>query len=383
MGNRSELLEIADDPENGVRITRGVDPSEKERNRFKERFPEAEVYSRYQELLSRNDLDGVFILSPDYLHKEHACAFLKKGIPVFLEKPIAITIEDADTILTTARETGTKLFIGHNMRFFPCIQKMKEIIQSGAIGRIEAIWCRHFIAYGGDAYFRDWHSERKFSTGLLLQKAAHDIDVIHWLAEACSKRVVGMGKLSVYDKLPRRSPESPGDAQFKEEHWPPEEQSGFSPHIDVEDHSMMLMELENGVQASYMQCHYTPDTYRNYTVIGTKGRIENIGDHGECTIHLYNQRCNSHTTASQSFHLHTGEDDHGGADPSMITDFIEYLRSDHSPRTSPLAGREAVAAGFMATESLRNGNIPCQIPPVSPENRKYFSVDRSGESTIK
>ncbi|MCK5155952.1 MAG: hypothetical protein KAQ69_05925 [Spirochaetales bacterium] len=48
------------------------------------------------------------------------------------------------------------------------------------------------------------------------------------------------------------------------------------------------MQLENGVQASYLQCHYTPDSCRNYTYtfIGTKGRLENRGDHGKCSIEV-------------------------------------------------------------------------------------------------
>lgn len=103
--------------------------------------------------------------------------------------------------------TGSKLFVGHNMRYFPVVLKMKEIIDSGLIGDVQCGWCRHFINYGGDAYFRDWHSERKNTNGLLLQKGAHDIDVMHWLMGSRTRRVVGMGMLSVYDRCSRRSPD--------------------------------------------------------------------------------------------------------------------------------------------------------------------------------
>lgn len=56
---------------------------------------------------------------------------------------------------------------------------MKELIDAGAIGEVKTIWCRHFVGNGGDYYFKDWHAERKNTTSLLLQKGAHDIDVIH------------------------------------------------------------------------------------------------------------------------------------------------------------------------------------------------------------
>ena len=51
----------------------------------------------------------------------------------------------------------------------------------GHIGEVKAGWCRHFVGWGGDFYFKDWHADRTKSTGLLLQKGAHDIDVLHWL----------------------------------------------------------------------------------------------------------------------------------------------------------------------------------------------------------
>ena len=113
------------------------------------------------------------------------------------------------------------------------------------------------------------------------------IDIMHWLMGSRTKRVVGMGMLSIYNQCERREPDNRGGyAIFSEKHFPPLSQKGFSPVIDVEDHNMVMMQLENGAQATYMQCHYTPDTERNYTFIGTKGRIENVGDSGDCQVHV-------------------------------------------------------------------------------------------------
>ncbi len=373
LGNRSELLDHLSDPAAHSAVLHGADPSEEARRRFSDRFPDVEVVSDYRELLAVPDLDGVIILSPDYLHREHACSFLHAGVPVYLEKPIATSISDADAILDTARRTGTKLFLGHNMRYFPCIIAMKDIIAAGTIGEVQAIWCRHFIAYGGDAYFRDWHSERRYTASLLLQKGAHDIDVIHWLAGGYTRRTVAMGTLSVYNRAKRRSHKTPGDARFYLDHWPPLEQSGFSPVIDVEDHSMVLLELDNGVFASYTQCHYTPDTHRNYTVIGTRGRIENFGDHGRCRIALYTSRNDTYAEADRIIELDGHEDSHGGADPAIVRAFLDYVRNGTPPNPSPIAAREAVAAGYSATESLRSGANARTVPEPSEKNRAFFS----------
>jgi predicted dehydrogenase len=324
----------------------------------------------YREILDDPQVDAVLVCTPDHLHAEHAIAALNAGKHVFLEKPMAINIEDCDLIMAAARKSKGKLYIGHNMRFFPVIRKMRELIESGRIGRVEAIWCRHFISYGGDAYFKDWHSERKNTTGLLLQKGAHDLDVIHYLAGAHSRMVVGMGKLSVYNEVSqRREPHEVVSVKFNRDNWPPLSQVGLSPLIDVEDHSMLFLHLENGVQASYMQCHYTPDDVRNYTVIGTEGRIENYGDHSTeeytASVHLWNRRMGFKPEGNEVFEVPCTEGFHGGADPSLLDDFLCFLRGEISEGASILDARMAVAAGFCGTESLRNGCVPITVPVVS------------------
>ncbi|HRJ72212.1 MAG TPA: Gfo/Idh/MocA family oxidoreductase, partial [Terrimicrobiaceae bacterium] len=286
-------------------------------------------------------IDGVFICTPDHLHEEHALAALRAGKHVFLEKPMAITIAGCDAILEAARQSSGRLYVGHNLRFAPVFRKMKALIDAGAVGRVQAIWCRHFISYGGDAYFRDWHSERCHTTGLLLQKGAHDIDVIHWLAGGHTQRVVGMGKLSVYDQLPRRTAEDPvPSVDFNRANWPPRSTDRFSPVIDVEDHSMILMHLDNGVQASYQQCHYTPDDHRNYTVIGDAGRLENYGDHSVpdrwASVHLWNRRTGYSEHGHEIFRIPHLDGSHGGADPLMVDDFLAFIRGNPRVGADPL-----------------------------------------------
>jgi predicted dehydrogenase len=368
------LAEHIDDVE-GARIVAGADISEPARDAFASARPAAFVCEDYRALLARTDVDAVFITTPDFLHEEQAVAALAAGKAVYLEKPIAITTEGADRILHAARDSGAKLFLGHNMRYFPAVLKMKEIIDAGRIGAVQAVWCRHFVGIGGDAYFRDWHSQRRNSTGLLLQKGAHDIDVIHWLAGAHSTAVVAMGRLSVYDKARRRSSGQPENANIDSRRWPPLEQDDFSPTIDVEDHSMMLMELANGVQASYLQCHYTPDYWRNYTFIGTRGRLENFGISGSCEIRVFTSRCGGTCEPDEIHYLEPTAGGHGGSDPSIVRAFVRFVRDDVAPSTSPVAARHAVAAGVAATQSLRDGSNRVSVPPLPANLTRYFELD--------
>ena len=377
-GGRGGLAGHAHQPEDGVRLVAGADVDTKALEQFQERYgAEAFVTTDYRELLKRADVDAVFVTSPDFLHEEHAVAALEAGKDVYLEKPMAITIEGCDRILQAAFAGRRKLYLGHNMRHMDVILKMKALIDQGAIGEVKAGWCRHFVGYGGDAYFKDWHAERAKSTSLLLQKGAHDIDVLHWLCRGYTRRVVGMGGLTLYDRITdRHGPGERGDASWHLSNWPPLSQKGLNPVIDVEDLSMMLMELDNGVFCSYQQCHYTPDGWRNYTLIGAEGRIENFGDSpGEAVVMLWDKQRYYHPRGNAQFYIEETAGSHGGADPRIVAEFVRYVREGGKVATSPIAARYAVAAGYQAALSLRSGNTPMDVPPVDEKLAAYFEAE--------
>ncbi|MFH0796931.1 MAG: Gfo/Idh/MocA family oxidoreductase [Candidatus Omnitrophota bacterium] len=378
VGGRGGLADHAHKPKEGVKIVAGADISDKFLTEFKEKYgPETFITKDYRQMLVRPEIGAVFVTSPDFMHEEHAIAALETGKSVYLEKPMAITIEGCDRILQTAFRKKVKLYLGHNMRHMTFILKMKELIDKGAIGEVKSGWCRHFVSYGGDAYFKDWHAERSKATSLLLQKGAHDIDILHWLCGGYTSRVTALGGLTLYDKITdRHTPSERGDKSWRLENWPPLSQKGLNQIIDVEDISMMLMQLDNGVFASYQQCHYTPDGWRNYTIIGTEGRIENFGDNpGECVVRLWNRQKYYNPYGDEQYFIPSVVGSHGGADPSIVAEFIRYVREDGKISTSAIAARNSVAAGCLAAHSLRNGGIPMEVPKVPEEIIAYFDTD--------
>ena len=105
--------------------------------------PEASVTASLDELLAVG-LDAVMVLTPDHQHATVAIAALEAGVPVFCEKPLAVTVEDADAILETARGTGTKLYVGHNMRHMPVVVLLRRLILEGRplvtpVGSVSAV----------------------------------------------------------------------------------------------------------------------------------------------------------------------------------------------------------------------------------------------------
>ncbi len=379
-GGRGHIAGHAHKPEQGSAVVAVCDKNEQQFELDRQKFGN-DIFctTSYHELLQQN-LDAVFVTVPDFLHEEIAVAALRACPAVYLEKPMAITTEGTDRILEASRETGSRLYLGHNMRHLPMVVRMKSLIDEGAIGEVKAVWCRHFVGNGGDYYFKDWHAERKNTTSMLLQKGSHDIDVMHWLAGSYSTLVTAMGGLTLYDKIENRQEFPPVKQGVDANRWPPLAQTQMAPHIDIEDISMVLMQLANGAFASYQECHYTPDYWRNYTVIGTQGRIENFGvaEPGAC-VKLWNKRSLGYNGAAN----HTYEiplmsgDDHGGADSEIIAEFLRYAREGGKTKTSPLAARFSVATGVAAAHSLRNGSIPVAVAPLAPALQEYFGGQES------
>src|SRR5437867_1068778 len=94
LGKRSGLAALAHRPAEGVCVVAGADPHPENLARFQQRYgADTFVIADYRKLLARDDIDAVFITSPDHCHEEHAVAALRAGKAAYLEKPMAITIK--------------------------------------------------------------------------------------------------------------------------------------------------------------------------------------------------------------------------------------------------------------------------------------------------
>ncbi|NHW37115.1 Gfo/Idh/MocA family protein [Paenibacillus aceris] len=334
---------------------------------FKQKInPDAFVTLDYRELLQRGDIDAIAVTSPDYCHEEHAIAALEAGKHVFCEKPLAITTEGCDRILEAWKKSGKHLMVGFNMRYMNMFRTMKEIVDSGVIGEIKAVWVRHFVGWGGYFYYHDWHANSKNSTGLLLQKGSHDIDMIHWITGRYATKVSAFGGLDFYggdkpdDLTCPNCAEKDTCTEYSGKHL---NQCAFRKEVDVEDNNVVIMELEGGIKASYLQCHFTPDYHRNYTFIGTEGRLENSEPDNK--VFVYTRRSNTERElANRVYEIKEAEGTHGGADPIICQDFVDMILTGKRPVASPQAGRMSVAVGCAATKSLRSGGGVVQVTPV-------------------
>ncbi|MCE5198482.1 Gfo/Idh/MocA family oxidoreductase [bacterium] len=349
-------------------IVGGADVSEKQLAGFRERVGE-NVFTTtdYRELLDRGGIDAIMVTSPDFVHEEHALAAISAGKHVYLEKPMAITIDGCDRIINAQKSAGVKLMVGFNMRCMPMFRMMKGIVDSGTIGEVKAVWVRHFVGYGSQFYYHDWHGNRANTTSLLLQKGSHDIDIIHWISGGYTKRVAAFGDLDFFggDKPnDLRCPECDENSTCTEAVLAGLTQCAYRKEIDVEDNNVMIMRLDNGVKASYLQCHFTPDYHRNYVFIGTEGRMENSEPEGK--VWVKTRRANTWRDYSdQTYEMKPITGDHGGADPVITDMFLDMVLDGKDPVATAVDGRMSVAAGVCGAESMRNGGMPVDVPAVS------------------
>ncbi len=337
------------------------------------------VTKDYRELLDRKDVDAIAVTSPDFTHEQYVCDAFAAGKHVFSEKPMAITTEGCDRMLRAWIESGKQYMVGFNMRYMNIFRVMKEAVDSGAIGEVKVVWVRHFVGFGGDWYFHDWHGTSRNTTGLLLQKASHDIDMIHWITGQYSRRVAGFGGLDYYggdrsnDLHCPKCPDKDTCVEYLHVDTATDNKMDrcvFRKEIDVEDNSAVLMHLEGGIKATYMQCHFTPDYCRNYVFIGTEGRLENLDDGSKVILRLRDRSKRWKNLANSDLEVKAASGSHGGADPLVCKDFVEMVLDGKRPISTPLAGRMSVATGCAATWSIRNGWQPTDVPPVPADLRE-------------
>ncbi len=357
-GARSSLANLFHDPERGTAVTAVCDPSPARRDLAREHFGEGLLTCSELVTLLESDVDAVVISSPDYLHAPQAIAALTAGKAVYVEKPLATTVEQADAVLEAAEVSGSLLFVGHNMRYMPVIETLKKAIDDGLIGAVKSIWCRHFVGHGGDFFFRDWHADRTKVNSLLLQKGVHDLDVLNYLSDSEPARVSAFGNQTVY--LPNPDHRAPAGFEHDPDsfliNWPPAERRDLAAVIDVEDLNIVNLQMRNGVLATYQQCHYTPDYWRSYTVIGDRGRLENFGDGPGSRVKIWNQRVVGYADQPDiELLVHHPVGDHAGADPRIVAAFLAAYRSGDPGAGNGHSARAAVRAGAGATESLRAG----------------------------
>lgn len=350
------------------RITAVADPRWQEIQAADDGFlAHARFCESADELLAQADeLDGVMIGTRCALHTEMACKVAATGLPLFLEKPVAITFDQLRQLDETFRGYPAPTIVSFPLRLSPVAQRVKEIVDSGQIGTVENVvaWCN--VPYG-TVYYRTWHRNYDQNGGLFLQKATHDLDNLNfllgqrpvWVSAMKARRVFGGEMpfdLQCKDCHLREScPESPF-VRFRRGYESAEvsfsERNGycvFSEGFEHEDMGSCLLEYESGAQTTYSQNFFTryQAAQRGARLYGYRGTIE---------FDWYRNRIKvfSHTAPTVDTIDFAGDMPHFGGDRELCYDFLMAMR-DGTPSRSPLdAGVLSALTCLWARESAES-----------------------------
>lgn len=145
---------------------------------------DCEYFTDWRELLDK--VTAVSIVTPTETHCEIACAFLEKGVNVLVEKPIALTLEEADKMIEIAEKSGAKLMVGHLERFNPAMVALRPHVNNPLYFEIHRV---------------SPFPNRSLDVDVVLDVMIHDLDAIQWLVESEVSEIRAVGIPVISDKV--------------------------------------------------------------------------------------------------------------------------------------------------------------------------------------
>ncbi|MEG1394097.1 MAG: Gfo/Idh/MocA family oxidoreductase, partial [Christensenellaceae bacterium] len=156
----------------------------------------------YKKMIEENKLDLIGIATESGKHAEIALYCIAKGIHLIIEKPIAMSIQDADEIIRCAKEKGVKVSACHQNRFNTAVQEMRKAVESGRFGTlshgsIHVRWNRNENYYTQAPWRGKWASDG----GALMNQCIHGIDLLRWMMGDEIEEVYGATRQQFHDYL--------------------------------------------------------------------------------------------------------------------------------------------------------------------------------------
>ena len=193
------------------RVIAVSDPIDERRKEAVEKFG-CRAYSDFKSLIMDKDVELIVVATPSYLHARHSIEALEAGKNVVCEKPMATNLAEADMMIKVAKKTGKILTIFQNSLFAPDFLKIKEIIDSGILGRIVLI--KIYNQSFGRRW--DWQTLRKYGGGELRNNGVHlIIQALSFIGERdpevfCDlQRTLTLGDAEDHVKIMLKAPNSP------------------------------------------------------------------------------------------------------------------------------------------------------------------------------
>jgi predicted dehydrogenase len=319
------------------------------------------TYKDYNDLLADKSVDAVYIMTPEHLHHEMTIAALKANKHVYVEKPLAHTIEEGNDIVNAWKTSGKIVQVGTQNRSSTLYKKAKELVRQGMIGEVHfvrAFWYRNSLdndpawryvippeatlrntdwnRFLGPAPKRAWSPERYFqwrlywdySGGISTDLLVHQTDIVNYMLDKT---------------VPRTCVASGGIYRWHDDR-------------DVPDTFSAIYEYPGDLQINY-SCYFGNDHYGfGEQLCGNEGTLEVMNRQDlYFTPELFKGKAPAQVAARKPIHLN-GKIDFGESDGAInhFRNFVQSVKGAEKVIAPPTIGQQAAISGHMATLSFKN-----------------------------
>ena len=333
-------------------------------------FASTTYYTDAAEMLDAVKPDGVFVGTRCGLHTPMAKQVLSRDLPLFLEKPVAITDDQLRDLASAGRGRENQVVVSFPLRMCAVVQEMKRIVDSGALGQLTMVQAVNNVPYGS-VYYHSWYRDPSLTGGLFLQKATHDIDYISYLIGETPKTVFAR-TAKLYFKGDRPAnlhcPDCPDYRTCVESSYVVGKLQGddvqgdaccFAADTGNEDGACAVFTCGSGLLISYSQNFVVKRSAarRGCRIIGTRGSAEFDFYTGQIRVDDY-------FTPQAATHQITSAGNHFGGDKRLALAFLSVLAGEPSPAglETGLASAACCLAARRSAETGQLEEVPFPIP---------------------
>ena len=290
-------------------------------------------YIDYKKMIEQNKLDLVAIATESGNHAEIALDCIDHGINCIIEKPIAMSIQEADQIIRHAEEKGVKVSACHQNRFNIAVQEMRKAVEAGRFGKlshgsVHVRWNRNVDYYTQAPWRGKWASDG----GALMNQCIHGIDLLRWMMGDEVEEVYGQARQQFHD------------------------------YLEAEDVGMAVIKFKNGAVATIEGTTnvYPRNLEETLYLFGENGTVK-LGGTSTNNIDVW-----QFADETEADHKNKGLEEatsnvYGNGHTSLYADVIDAVKNDRRPYVDALAGRNALELVLAIYKSQKDGK-PVKLP---------------------
>lgn len=342
--SESQVVAVADPNENQLKMSK---------NMFKKSSPE--FFTDYKDLLKMSKVHAVVIATPSNFHHQITLDALKANKDVFLEKPIAPTIEKTDEIIKALAKTDRIIQVGLVYRYSNLYRTMAHLIEKETFGNVMMAYCKEYR----DNFPSHWFFNQTQSGGAILDKNCHHFDLFSWFIRSPPKRVFAMGGNHVVKPGHRiKCSYSPHQGEILED-------------PTIVDHANVLIEYENGAKGNLGLCMYEiqPVEGLEIGIMGDNGTWALAKKDDELTIS--GGQIGKTKEVKVDYYSDNERVGHIGCQTER-REFLECIKTRTQPYVNLSIGREASVVALAAEKSIKESRVVSISEFDNPEINAIF-----------